>query len=77
MLPWRRVDVAAFLDDRLSGTVVRGLPVLTPTDAPASTSYLVGIAAPHGRQRFAGLLDGAWTNTCQRDPPSVDHRTRR
>ena len=51
------VAVRAFLDDRLSGTVVRGLPVLAPADAPAGASYLIGIADPHVRHRLARLLD--------------------
>jgi sugar O-acyltransferase (sialic acid O-acetyltransferase NeuD family) len=51
------VAVRAFLDDRLSGTVVRGLPVLAPADAPAGASYLIGIADPHVRRRLARLLD--------------------
>jgi len=52
------VEVTAFLDDRLAGTNVRGLPVLAPADAPADAGYLVGIADPHVRQRLAGQLDG-------------------
>jgi len=51
------VAVRAFLDDRLGGTVVRGLPVLAPADAPAGASYLIGIADPHVRHRLARLLD--------------------
>lgn len=52
-----RADVEAFLDDRLSGTTVRGLPVLAPKEAPAGAGYLVGIAHPHVRRRLAGSLD--------------------
>ena len=52
------VDVVAFLDDQLSGTKVRGLPVLAPTDAPVGGAYVVGIADPHARRRLSDLLDG-------------------
>lgn len=51
------LDVEAFLDERLSGTTVRGLPVLAPEEAPADAGYLVGIADPHVRRRLARLLD--------------------
>ena len=52
------LDVSAFLDDRLAGTSVRGLPVLAPADAPAGREYLVGIADPRVRNRLANLLEG-------------------
>ncbi|HEY9379411.1 MAG TPA: NeuD/PglB/VioB family sugar acetyltransferase [Jiangellaceae bacterium] len=51
------VAVRAFLDDRLSGTVVRGLPVLPPAEAPGGAHYIVGIADPDVRRRLAGLLE--------------------
>lgn len=51
------LDVTAFLDDRLSGTQVRGLPVLAPTDAPAGAAYVVGIADPQVRRRVSEQLD--------------------
>jgi len=52
------VVVAAFLDERLAGTTVRGLPVVAPADAPTGSGYLVGIADPRVRHRLAGLLGG-------------------
>ncbi len=52
------IDVSAFLDDRLSGTRVRGLPVLAPADAPTGADYIVGIANPDVRHRLSGLLEG-------------------
>jgi sugar O-acyltransferase (sialic acid O-acetyltransferase NeuD family) len=52
------IGVRAFLDDRLSGTVVRGLPVLAPAEAPGGASYIVGIADPDVRRRLATLLEG-------------------
>ena len=51
------LEVAAFLDDKLSGTTVRGRPVLAPADAPQSGDYLVGIANPQVRQRLSTLLE--------------------
>lgn len=51
------VDVAGFLDDRMSGTTVRGLPVSTPDAAPAGAGYLVGIADPDARRRLSRLLE--------------------
>ena len=52
-----QVDIEAFLDDRLSGTVVRGLPVRSPERAPSGASYLVGIADPTVRRRLSALLE--------------------
>lgn len=52
-------DVAGFLDDRLAGGEVRGLPVRRPTELPAGAPYLVGIADPAVRARLAALLDAA------------------
>jgi sugar O-acyltransferase (sialic acid O-acetyltransferase NeuD family) len=52
-----RVGIEAFLDDSLSGTVVRGLPVLKPESALSGASYLVGIADPSIRNRLAQLLE--------------------
>lgn len=49
--------VAGFLDERLAGTVVRGLPVLATEAAPAGAAYVIGIADPGTRRRLAGLLD--------------------
>jgi sugar O-acyltransferase (sialic acid O-acetyltransferase NeuD family) len=51
------IKVAAFLDDHLRGTSVRGLPVLAPDDAPADAAYVVGIADPQARLRLAEVLD--------------------
>jgi len=51
------VGIRAFLDERRGGTVVRGLPVLAPLQAPAGAGYLVGIADPNVRRRLARLLD--------------------
>jgi sugar O-acyltransferase (sialic acid O-acetyltransferase NeuD family) len=53
------VAVAAFLDDRLAGQVVRRLPVLGPGRAPAGAAYVLGIADPAARERLAELLDAA------------------
>lgn len=50
------VGVAAFLDDRRAGDVVRGLPVLRPQDAEPGSAYVVGIADPAVRMRLADLL---------------------
>jgi len=52
------VDVAAFIDHRLNGSVVRGLPVLAPADAPAGGAYVVGIADPHARRHVSELMNG-------------------
>lgn len=51
------MEVVAFLDDRLAGTDVRGLSVIAPADAVTGHGYLVGIADPQARRRFANLLD--------------------
>jgi sugar O-acyltransferase (sialic acid O-acetyltransferase NeuD family) len=51
------ISVAAFLDDRLRGTTVRGLPVLSPDEASARAGYVVAIADPHARRRLASLLE--------------------
>jgi sugar O-acyltransferase (sialic acid O-acetyltransferase NeuD family) len=51
------VSVRAFMDDRLTGGTVRGLPVLRPDDARDGEEYLIGIADPRARRRIAGLLD--------------------
>lgn len=53
-----RRDVAAFLDDRRAGETIRGLPVLSPDDAPAGHDYVVAIADHGARRRLAALLDG-------------------
>ncbi|HEX2699129.1 MAG TPA: acetyltransferase [Acidimicrobiales bacterium] len=47
---------AGFLDDRLAGSTVRGLPVLAPSEAPAGAAFVIGIADPAARRRLAGLL---------------------
>jgi len=62
------INVVAFLDDRLSGTKVRGLPVLLPTDAPAGGAYVVGIADPQARRRVSEQLD-----RCGLTPVNVVH----
>lgn len=49
--------VAGFLDERLAGTEVRGLPILGVEAAHAGAGYVIGIAAPATRRRLAGLLD--------------------
>ena len=49
--------VVAFLDDELAGRTVRGLPVLTPSQAPQGASYLISIADPAVRARLSDLLD--------------------
>jgi sugar O-acyltransferase (sialic acid O-acetyltransferase NeuD family) len=51
------VSVRGFLDDARSGTVVRGLPVFAPEQAETGFGYLIGIADPAVRARFADLLD--------------------
>ncbi|MFJ1757949.1 NeuD/PglB/VioB family sugar acetyltransferase [Kitasatospora sp. NPDC088134] len=53
------VEVAGFLDDRLAGGMVRGLPVAPPAALAPGTSYLIGIADPAVRARLAALLDAA------------------
>ena len=50
-------SVAGFLDERLSGGEVRGLPVLDTGAAPAGAAFVIGIADPVIRRRLAGLLD--------------------
>ncbi|MGC0417686.1 NeuD/PglB/VioB family sugar acetyltransferase [Embleya sp. AB8] len=50
------LTVTAFLDDARAGERVRGLPVLSPSEVDAG-EYLVGIAAPAARERFARRLD--------------------
>ncbi len=52
------VRVRAFLDDRLAGSVARGLAVLAPEEAPAGGRFVVGIAEPEARRRLAALLLG-------------------
>lgn len=49
--------VAAFVDDRLAGSTVRGLPVVAPGQAPAGAGYVIGIADPAVRRRLAAVLD--------------------
>ena len=51
------LEVAAFLDDRLAGSELRGLPVLLPGQAPAGAGYVIGIADPVARRRLAALLE--------------------
>ncbi|HET7487416.1 MAG TPA: acetyltransferase [Acidimicrobiales bacterium] len=50
--------VAAFVDERLAGTEVRGLPVVATAAAPAGAGYAIGIADPAVRRRLAAELDG-------------------
>ncbi|QKW18818.1 NeuD/PglB/VioB family sugar acetyltransferase [Kitasatospora sp. NA04385] len=52
-------EVAGFLDDRLAGGEVRGLPVRKPAELPPGAPYLIGIADPAVRARLAALLDAA------------------
>ena len=49
--------VTAFLDEKLAGTVVRGLTVLATEEARPGDGYVIGIADPVTRRRLAGLLD--------------------
>ncbi|GAA2094242.1 acetyltransferase [Kitasatospora saccharophila] len=51
--------VSGFLDDRLAGGEVRGLPVRKPTELPHGAPYVIGIADPAVRARLAVLLDAA------------------
>ncbi len=51
------VPVAAFVDEGRAGERIRGLPVLTPAEAPAGARYLVAIASPEPRERLSALLD--------------------
>ena len=46
----------AFVDDRLAGAVVRGLPVIATEDAPAGAEFVIGIADPQVRRRLATQL---------------------
>jgi sugar O-acyltransferase (sialic acid O-acetyltransferase NeuD family) len=50
-------SAVAFLDDGLAGQVVRGLPVLAPSQAPRGKGYLIAIADPSVRLRLSDLLD--------------------
>jgi sugar O-acyltransferase (sialic acid O-acetyltransferase NeuD family) len=50
------LPVAAFVDDALAGTVVRGLPVLAPAEAPPEAVFAVGVADPAARRRLAQRL---------------------
>jgi sugar O-acyltransferase (sialic acid O-acetyltransferase NeuD family) len=50
--------VSCFIDERLAGQEVRGLPVVLPGDANAAHRFLVAIADPSARSRLAeGLLE--------------------
>jgi sugar O-acyltransferase (sialic acid O-acetyltransferase NeuD family) len=51
------VAVAGFVDERLEGTEVRGLPVLTVARTPAGAGYVIGIADPGVRGRLAAELE--------------------
>lgn len=48
--------VSGFLDDGLAGRTVRGLPVYEPLKAPPSARFVIGIAEPAVRRRFAIVL---------------------
>lgn len=50
-------SVAGFIDEKLAGTVVRGLPVVGAEAARPGSGYVVGIADPVTRRRLAGLLE--------------------
>lgn len=52
------VPVTGFLDDRLAGSTVRGVPVLSPSAPGLAGSFVVGIADPGVRRRLAGQLEG-------------------
>jgi hypothetical protein len=49
--------VAGFADDASAGSLVRGLPVVTPNELPPGGQYVVGIADPPALERLATLLD--------------------
>src|SRR5215207_899524 len=49
------IDVTAFVDDRLAGSTIRGLPVVSPDEAGAGAGYVIGIANPTVRRRLAAL----------------------
>ncbi|MGI8684401.1 MAG: NeuD/PglB/VioB family sugar acetyltransferase [Acidimicrobiales bacterium] len=51
------VAVSAFVDDRLAGSTVRGLPVMAPGQAPAGSGFVIGIANPAVRRRLTALLE--------------------
>ncbi|MDP8969902.1 MAG: acetyltransferase, partial [Actinomycetota bacterium] len=51
-------SAAGFLDDRLAGGSCRGLPVMSPQEAPAGAEFVVGVADPTARRRLVGLLTG-------------------
>jgi sugar O-acyltransferase (sialic acid O-acetyltransferase NeuD family) len=48
--------VGAFLDDRLAGATVRGLPVRAPDEAPAGARFVVGVADPLARRGLVRRL---------------------
>jgi sugar O-acyltransferase (sialic acid O-acetyltransferase NeuD family) len=50
--------IAAFLDDRLAGTVVRGVEALAPERMARGAGFTVGIADPAGRRRLVAVLNG-------------------
>lgn len=51
--------VVGFVDDRLAGSVVRGLPVAAPSEVPAGAAFLVAIGDPAARLAVASRLEAA------------------
>lgn len=51
------ITVSAFIDEWLTGTVVRGLEVLALAEAPTNAGYVVGIADPRVRRRLVPPLE--------------------
>jgi sugar O-acyltransferase (sialic acid O-acetyltransferase NeuD family) len=49
-------SVTAFVDERLAGTVVRGLPVIGADEVSADGEFVIGIADPQVRRRLAAQL---------------------
>jgi sugar O-acyltransferase (sialic acid O-acetyltransferase NeuD family) len=52
------LSVRGFVDDRLAGSNVRGLPVSSVDEAPNGGTYVIAIADPAVRLRLATALDG-------------------
>lgn len=51
------MGVTAFVDDRLAGSEVRGLPVVAAYETPGGAGFVIGIADPVARRRLAALLE--------------------
>lgn len=51
------VAVTGFVDERLAGSSVRGIPVVGLNDGVLEGEYLAGIADPRVRERLSSVLD--------------------